>query len=111
MTHRLGTHVDFSSPSLPPQERLTREVAAAVQAAAAARGVAVVVEACHMCMVMRGVQKINSKTVTSCMLGAFKADPKARKEFFAFIKQVVQNLASLQNIPINQDFLLTGNLD
>ena len=68
------------------QERLTRQVATAVQEAVAPQGVGVVIEACHMCMVMRGVQKINSRTVTSCMLGCFRDDPKTRNEFLGLIK-------------------------
>ena len=53
----------------------------AVMEAVDPRGVGVVVEASHMCMVMRGVQKINSKTVTSCMLAEFRENPKTRSEF------------------------------
>ena len=65
---------------------MTREIAKAVQDAIAPAGVGVVVEATHLCMVMRGVQKINSQTVTSCMLGAFRDDPKTRAEFLSLVK-------------------------
>ncbi len=65
---------------------MTREIAAAVCEAVDPAGVGVVVEASHMCMVMRGVQKINSKTVTSCMLGEFKDNSKTRTEFLTLIK-------------------------
>ena len=62
------------------------EIATAIAEAVSPRGVGVVIEATHMCMVMRGVQKLNSKTVTSHMLGEFRADPKTRQEFLSLIK-------------------------
>lgn len=68
------------------QERLTMEIAKAIEEAISPRGVAVVIEATHMCMVMRGVEKLNSKTVTSHMLGEFRQDPKTRQEFLSLIK-------------------------
>ena len=52
-------------------------------------GVGVVVEAVHYCMVMRGVQKQNSKTVTSAMLGSFRQDPRTRTEFMELIKKSI----------------------
>uniref|UniRef100_A0A4W3H260 GTP cyclohydrolase 1 n=1 Tax=Callorhinchus milii TaxID=7868 RepID=A0A4W3H260_CALMI len=68
------------------QERLTKQIAAAITEALKPAGVAVVIEATHMCMVMRGVQKMNSKTVTSTMLGAFREDLKTREEFLTLTK-------------------------
>ena len=68
------------------QERLTKEIALAVDNAISPNGVAVVVEASHMCMVMRGVQKINARTVTSSMMGVFRDDPKTRAEFLSLMK-------------------------
>uniref|UniRef100_A0A452F7E4 GTP cyclohydrolase 1 n=1 Tax=Capra hircus TaxID=9925 RepID=A0A452F7E4_CAPHI len=68
------------------QERLTKQIAVAITEALRPAGVGVVVEATHMCMVMRGVQKMNSRTVTSTMLGVFREDPKTREEFLTLIK-------------------------
>lgn len=82
---KLARIVEIYSRRLQLQERLTREIAAAVVEAVQPAGVGVIVEACHMCMVMRGVQKINSKTVTSCMLGEFRDDPKTRTEFLTLV--------------------------
>uniref|UniRef100_A0A3Q2VQ41 GTP cyclohydrolase 1 n=1 Tax=Haplochromis burtoni TaxID=8153 RepID=A0A3Q2VQ41_HAPBU len=67
-------------------ERLTKQIAVAITEALQPTGVGVVIEATHMCMVMRGVQKMNSKTVTSTMLGNFREDPKTRDEFLRLIK-------------------------
>ncbi|CAO1617016.1 unnamed protein product [Parajaminaea phylloscopi] len=68
------------------QERLTKQVALALDEAIRPRGVAVVVECEHMCMVMRGVQKVGSSTVTSCMLGVFRNRQKTRQEFLDLIR-------------------------
>ncbi|KAK4444621.1 hypothetical protein QBC34DRAFT_182597 [Podospora aff. communis PSN243] len=67
------------------QERLTREVANAVMEVLKPQGVAVVMESSHLCMVMRGVQKSTSSTITSCVLGCFERKEKTRNEFLSLI--------------------------
>ncbi|XP_004517321.1 GTP cyclohydrolase 1 isoform X1 [Ceratitis capitata] len=82
---KLARIVEIFSRRLQVQERLTKQIAVAVTHAVQPAGVAVVIEGVHMCMVMRGVQKINSKTVTSTMLGVFRDDPKTREEFLNLV--------------------------
>ena len=67
------------------QERLTQQVAEAVSSAISPRGVAVMVEARHFCMMMRGVEKQHSGTVTSTMLGSFRSSKATRDEFLAMV--------------------------
>jgi GTP cyclohydrolase I len=78
--------VDMFSRRLQVQERLTVQIANALHDALEPRGVAVVLEAIHLCMLMRGVEKQNSKAVTSAMLGAFRDRPETRAEFMELIK-------------------------
>ncbi len=68
------------------QERLTNQIASAIQQEITPFGVGVVVEARHLCMVMRGVEKQNSQTVTSAMLGAFRENVQTREEFLSLIR-------------------------
>jgi GTP cyclohydrolase I len=68
------------------QERLTQQVAETIRNAINPRGVAVVVEAQHLCMMMRGVQKRNSKMITSAMLGKFREDQRSRMEFLDLVR-------------------------
>ncbi|XGW05507.1 hypothetical protein V3C99_016117 [Haemonchus contortus] len=108
---KLARIVEMFSRRLQVQERLTKQIATAMVQAVQPAGVAVVIEAsnylygnesseelcslrpntselsCHMCMVMRGVQKINATTSTSCMLGVFRDDPKTREEFLNLINK------------------------
>ncbi|CAL8362112.1 unnamed protein product [Boreogadus saida] len=84
---KLARIVEIYSRRLQVQERLSKQIATAINDARKPAGVAVVVEAAHMCMVMRGVQKINRKTVTSVMLGTFHDDPKTRDEFLTLIRR------------------------
>jgi GTP cyclohydrolase I len=67
------------------QERLTNQIAQAIEKAIAPLGVGVVIEARHMCMVMRGVEKQNSQAVTSAMLGSFRDNQQTREEFLSLI--------------------------
>ena len=78
--------VEMFSRRLQVQERLTTQIAQTLQEVLQPRGVAVVIEAIHLCMVMRGVEKQNSKAVTSAMLGAFRDRPETRAEFMELIK-------------------------
>jgi GTP cyclohydrolase I len=82
---KLARLAETFSRRLQVQERLTRQIATALMDILQPRGVAVVVEASHLCMVMRGVSKPQASTVTSCMLGAFRNDPKTREEFMKHI--------------------------
>ncbi len=82
---KLPRLVDVFARRLQVQERMTREIANALQEAIAPQGVGVVVEARHLCMMMRGVEKQNSSTVTSSMSGVFLED-KTRAEFLALVR-------------------------
>ena len=77
--------VDVFARRLQIQEVLTRQIAEALMEVVDADGVAVVMEAKHMCMMMRGVEKQNSVMKTSCMLGRFRKDPRTRAEFLNLI--------------------------
>ncbi len=82
---KLARLVDMFARRLQVQERLTTQIAEALQAALQPMGVAVVVEAYHFCMMMRGVEKQNSKAITSCMLGSFRNSRATREEFLQLI--------------------------
>nr|WP_317706726.1 GTP cyclohydrolase I FolE [Methylomarinovum caldicuralii] len=82
--------VEMYSRRLQIQERLTKQIADAIQTAIEPRGVAVVVEAKHLCMMMRGVEKQNSVMTTSAMLGLFRERISTRSEFLNLINRQVQ---------------------
>lgn len=84
---KLPRIVDVFSRRLQVQERLTQEIADTIDAYLSPRGVAVVIEAYHMCMMMRGVEKQNSITTTSAMHGIFSEDTRTRSEFLNLIAQ------------------------
>ena len=78
---KLARVVEVFARRLQVQERLTEEVAQALEEVLQPKGVGVVIEAAHMCMMMRGVEKQNSATVTSALRGLFKSDGRTRDEF------------------------------
>ena len=79
--------VDMFARRLQVQERLTTQIADAVQSVVAPQGVGVVIEATHLCMAMRGVEKQNSSAVTSSLTGCLRDDDKSRNEFLSLIGQ------------------------
>jgi GTP cyclohydrolase IA len=84
---KLPRIVDMFARRLQVQERLTEQVADAIAEIINPEGVAVVIEATHLCMAMRGVEKQNSLTVTSAMRGAFRQDARTRHEFLELIRR------------------------
>ncbi len=84
---KLARITDMYARRLQIQENLTKQIAEAVQEVTGARGVGVVLEAQHFCMMMRGVQKQNSSTISSMMLGTFREDQRTREEFLNLISK------------------------
>ena len=78
--------VDVYARRLQVQERMTQQIAQAIQDVLNPKGVGVVAHASHLCMMMRGVQKQNSAAMTSCLLGVFQSDPKTRNEFLGLVR-------------------------
>ena len=77
--------VDMYARRLQVQENLTNQIANTIMEVTGALGVGVLIEAKHMCMMMRGVEKQNSSMKTSCLLGSFRNDPATRKEFLSLV--------------------------
>ena len=84
---KLARLAEMFSRRLQVQERLTKQVALAIAEVLNPRGVAVVMESSHLCMVMRGVQKTSATTTTSCMLGCMRASAKTREEFLSLLNR------------------------
>jgi GTP cyclohydrolase IA len=84
---KLPRIVEVFARRLQVQERLTDQIAGAIEEVLQPRGVGVVMEAAHMCMMMRGIQKQSSKTITSAVRGAFRDDPRTREEFMSLVRR------------------------
>ena len=82
---KIARIVDMFARRLQIQEQMTQEIAEAIQKVTGAKGVGVLVEAKHLCMMMRGVEKQNSSMKTSVMLGSFRSDVKTRTEFLNLV--------------------------
>ena len=80
--------VDMFAQRLQNQERMTQQIAEALQGVLQPKGVGVVADARHLCMMMRGVQKQNSSAMTSCLTGIFRSDPKTRAEFLGLVRSI-----------------------
>jgi len=83
---KFGRIVDMFSKRFQIQENLTQEIAHCILTVTNAKGVGVIIEAKHLCMMMRGVQKQNSNMITSMMLGLFRSDERTRGEFLNLVK-------------------------
>jgi GTP cyclohydrolase I len=83
---KIARLVNMYARRLQIQERLTSQIAKAIQEKISPEGVGVIIEARHLCMVMRGVEKQNSQAVTSAMLGAFRENKQTRDEFLSLIR-------------------------
>ncbi len=83
---KIARIVDYFARRLQIQERLTSEIAQCLESITGARGIAVVIEAKHLCMMMRGVEKQNSVMTTSVMLGEMQNNPSSRSEFLNLIR-------------------------
>jgi GTP cyclohydrolase I len=83
---KIARIVDMFARRLQIQENMTKEIAEAIESVTGAKGVGVVIEAKHMCMMMRGVEKQNGSMKTSMMLGTFRTKPETRAEFLSLLK-------------------------
>ena len=89
---KIARLVDMFARRLQIQERLTNQIAATIQDAIDPVGVGVVIEARHLCMIMRGVEKQHSSAVTSAMLGAFRDNQQTREEFLALVSRTANGV-------------------
>jgi len=85
--------IDIFARRLQVQERLTMDIAETIEAVLKPRGVGVVIEAKHLCMMMRGVEKQNTFAITSSLRGVFESDPKTRSEFMDLIRHRTESFA------------------
>ena len=85
---KIARIVDVFARRLQVQERMTSQIAESIQEVLQPKGVGVVADASHLCMMMRGVQKQNSSTMTSCLLGSFRTDPRTRSEFLGLVRNM-----------------------